>query len=83
MTSVFILTGNYIAPKYKNTISIILFGLLLFFIGGAVFSVMGNNTFLDEKVEFQIGGLPTIMSVLGAFYGLYEARKINKEDDDF
>ena len=26
MTSVFILTGNYIAPKYKNTISIILFG---------------------------------------------------------
>jgi hypothetical protein len=81
MATVFIWTGSQIAPKYKNTTTIILFGLWLFILGGVVFLTMTNSTWLDQKLSFQVGGLPTIMSVVGALFGLFKARQENKDTD--
>lgn len=81
MAMVFILTGSQIAPNYKNTTAIILFGFWLFILGGFVFLTMTDSKWLNNKLSFQVGGLPTIMSAVGAIIGVYKARQENNDKD--
>ena len=81
MASLFIWTGNQIAPKYKNATAIVLFGLWLLIFGGVFFLTMTDSTWLGQKLSFEVGGLPSTMSLVGAVYGLYKARKENNDSD--
>lgn len=83
IAAVFIYAGARIAPEYKKPTAISLFGLWLFLAGGFIFLTFSNSSWLSEKLHFQAGGIAPIMTIVGAFVGLYAAHKmeLNKKDN--
>jgi hypothetical protein len=79
IVATFIWTGNEIAPAYKNTTAIVLFGLWLFIAGGFIFLTWAETPLFGRILYFQAGGIGTVMAIVGAFFGLYRARKKNKD----
>ncbi|MBI3046586.1 MAG: hypothetical protein HYY86_03580 [Candidatus Harrisonbacteria bacterium] len=68
---IFIWAGAYIAPEHKFKTAIILFGILMFSLGGFVFIVFTNSDWVGGQLYFEGGGIGPIMSVLGAIFGLF------------
>ncbi len=69
----FILTGYKIAPAHKIKVAIILFGLLMFFIGGVAFLALFRANFFGYGLFFQGGGAATLLAAIGAAVGVYLA----------
>ncbi len=78
MTIVFIWVGSRIAPEHKLKTSIVLFGILLFIIGGFVFLTLSGSDWLGYQLYFQYSGIGTVMAVVGAFVGLYIVKRKEK-----
>lgn len=81
ISAIFIWAGNEIAPNYKNTTAIILFGLWLFLAGGFIFLTLTDSSWFGKKLYFQAGGIAPIMAIVGALFGVYKARKSNNDKD--
>lgn len=69
----FIWAGSKIAPEHKVKISVILFGLLMFLIGGFVFLTLSGADLMGRKLYFQGGGIGPIMAIAGSIVGIYVA----------
>jgi hypothetical protein len=67
--------GSRIAPERKFETSIILFGLLVFLVGGSVFLIASHGTLLGQQFYFNDGAITPIMSIGGALVGLYIVRR--------
>jgi hypothetical protein len=74
---VFIWTGFKIAPEHKVKTSVILFGLLMFLIGGFVFLALSGAELMGRKLYFQGGCIGPIMAIAGSAAGLYVAWKVD------
>ena len=75
ISGVFVWSGCQIAPEYKIETSVVLFGLLIFVIGGFVFLTLSGGNWMGERLHFQGGGLATGMAIIGALTALYIVRK--------
>lgn len=75
IAAVFVWSGSRIAPKYKVEAAVVMFGLWMALLGGFVFLTLSGGTWMGRPMYFQGGGLAPIMAAVGAFTGLYVARK--------
>jgi len=75
IASVFIWVGSKIAPEYKKETSIVLFCIWLFLAGGFVILVLSGGDWMGRQLSLQYNGIGPIMGIIGAFVGLYLARK--------
>lgn len=74
LSGVFVWIGSHISPAYKFETAAVLFGIWMFVIGGFVFLTLGGGDWFGGQLYFKNGGLPTVMAVVGASFGLIVAR---------
>ena len=74
LSGVFVWAGSWISPKYKFETAAVLFGMWMFLVGGVVFLTWSGADLYGRQLNFQGGGLPTIMAVVGGSLGLLVAR---------
>jgi len=71
----FVWAGSYTAPEHRFKTAVVLFGVWLFLLGGAVFLTLTGSEFIGRQLYFQDGGIGPITAVAGALTGLFIVKK--------
>ena len=73
--AVFVWAGSRIAPQYRVEAAVVLFGLWMALLGGFVFLTASGGTWMGQHLNFQAGGLASVMALIGGLVGLYLVRR--------
>lgn len=77
----FVLSGSFIAPKYKFYTSVFLFSISMILSGILIWGLLNNIKWFGSTLELQYGGVPFYLSIVGSFIGLYIVSKKFKDFD--
>jgi hypothetical protein len=79
IAATFIWAGCEIAPNNKLKVGITLFALWIFLTGGFIMVALTASKWFGENLYLGSNGIAPIMSIVGAFVGLYLVTKKDKE----
>jgi len=79
---IFVWTGSGIAPNNKLKVAIILFSIWILLAGGFIIVVLTGGKWFGKGLYFEASGIAPIMGIIGAFVGLYWARKKIREEQN-
>ena len=79
---IFVWTGSKIAPNNKLKVGVILFSIWILLAYGFIILVLTGGKWFGNDLNFEANGIAPIMAIIGAFVGLYWARKKNRENQN-